>query len=322
MTVLSLLMLNAAHAGITLKDPVLPITALTFNGSALTSSDNASTWPTYSITTNPNINLTDVTWANNQFVALGYDSYYLNAIAYTSPDGSQWSPGVYLSGYLGRVIYANHTYFATGNNGALFASTDGAHWTSSPAPSPCGNSNIFGIAWGNGVYVLTGLCMGGSEQFFTATSTDALNWNVNVMPGSISFTDVIWQQNQFVAVGNLGAIETSPDGVNWTQRFSDNPLNLERIVYGNNMYVAVGNENVYPNNLAVIVTSTDGINWKEMQFKPNNPHVIEGLAFKNNQFILAVQNMAKDTNVLFTSPDGVNWTMRTSAGDTIINAIG
>ncbi len=60
-----------------------------------------------------------------------------------------------------------------------------------------------------------------------------------------------WGGNQFVAVGEGGAILTSPDGVTWTPRAS---YSLDGVTWGGDQFVAVGLE-------GTILTSPDGVTW-------------------------------------------------------------
>jgi hypothetical protein len=60
--------------------------------------------------------------------------------------------------------------------------------------------------------------------------------------------------NQLVAVGDSGTIQSSPVGTIWTSRTSGTSLALDGATYGNGLFVAVG-------QLGTVLTSPDGVNW-------------------------------------------------------------
>jgi len=73
-----------------------------------------------------------------------------------------------------------------------------------------------------------------------------------------TFTDAIFANNQFVALGHDGFIVTSPDGVNWTARVSNTTNELNGITYNSddNIYTIVGHNNT------ILESRDNGVTWQ------------------------------------------------------------
>jgi hypothetical protein len=94
-------------------------------------------------------------------------------------------------------------------------------------------------------------------------------------------------------------ILTSSDLQSWSKQLSGTINDLYSISFGNGKYVAVGDS-------GIVIYSTDGVNWKK-----SNPVLtswfLNSVFFYNNQFIAAGPYLS------LTSPDGVNWTNRSTS---------
>jgi hypothetical protein len=109
-------------------------------------------------------------------------------------------------------------YVAVGEAGTLYSSTDsGATWTS--RTSGFGASDIYDVAYGNGLFVAVGL------SGTLTTSADGITWTART--SNMSTNDilaVIYANSLWVAVGrgggatNTGGLIYSTDGITWTRK--------------------------------------------------------------------------------------------------------
>jgi hypothetical protein len=134
----------------------------------------------------------------------------------------------------------------------------------------------------------------GGTSTTPAASKYAYTGLVSVFDGNHNAADVIFANNQYVAVGDK--VWTSPDGVNWTVQNSGVSF-ISAVTFGNNQYLGV-------NQGGEIMTSTDGANWISSMTVAKA--TFYSVAYGNNQYV-AVGNSAYE-GLLLTSPDGANWT--------------
>jgi hypothetical protein len=205
-------------------------------------------------------------------------------------------------------------------------------------PMPQGNT-LLSIAKSPACWVMTG------ENGSLVRSTDGEHWTL--VNSWQTFSDVIWAQGRFTAVGGA-EVWTSQDGLTWNSQslsftvYSSYYGNgLRRIVWTGSLYIAVGGDFE-----AVIFTSPDGYAWtrrtatgaglravawsgnlavavgeyKNILTSPNGvtwtDHSLDGVSFHLNdvvwtgsQFVLA--GGQTDYGFISTSPDGIVWTGRT-----------
>ena len=124
------------------------------------------------------------------------------------------------------------------------------------------------------------------------SAADALFWNGICYGGGL-----------FVAVsqGTSGRVMTSPDGINWTLR--NTPFGGNAVAFGNGMYVTGASFGV--------MASSDAINWSAVT-APSATW--RSIAYGNGQFV-AVSSGGTTAPEVMTSPDGINWTARTTLTD-------
>jgi hypothetical protein len=163
------------------------------------------------------------------------------------------------------------------------------------------------------------------------------NWHLRADIPTLSFTDMVYASDTFVAVVPsdnilMGGILTSTDGYNWTMRDSGDHDNLNGIAYANGLLIAVGNNGTiltsdnngkawisrtsgttvdlyqvaYGNGLfavigygGTILISSDGINWTSTIVLHEN---LKDITFGNNIFVAVGEN-----GVVFTSTGGNIW---------------
>ncbi|WP_135555315.1 InlB B-repeat-containing protein [Paenibacillus cymbidii] len=175
--------------------------------------------------------------------------------------------------------------------GALADTVD--NWTVR-SPLPTGQS-LYGVAYGNGVYVSVGI--GGTAM----TSADGANWTIHAsgIESNTMLFSVTYGNGLFVAVGWAGKIFTSPDGVNWTSRTSGSGEYLYNVTYGNGLFVASGSSDV-------ITTSADGITWT-VRSSGNFANSFQSALYANGMFVAVGMS-----GLLKTSSNGTSWTSRSS----------
>ena len=132
----------------------------------------------------------------------------------------------------------------------------------------------------------------GNGQFYI--SNDAFDWYVINSGVNTSINEIIYKNEQFIAVGNNGIILSSFDGNLWTQQNSGVSSSLNGITYGNGMFVISGDN-------GTILTSTDGITWTSRYNDTTKP--FQGITFsKLLGLFITIYN-----NECLTSVDGITW---------------
>lgn len=302
-------------------------------GEIYSSSDGINWTPDFGL---PSSAYTSIAYANGQLVAVGANGSIIStplALGPTVPDVP-----------LRAIAYGNGLYVAAGDNGTIVTSSDGATWTVPAGYVPTVN-DLLGVAYGNGTFAVVG------DNGWTVTSSDGVNW-LSTSTGVVNrLQGVTFADNQFVAVGKGGTFLVSPDGTNWTLAgaeagTSDTTDNLNAITHGGTQFVAVGDDAAvsftsptgiswtqegtglnndydtsvtYGNGVFVatsgseIYTSVDGSTWTEQAYTGVQ---LNGVAYGGGLYV-AVGN----DGVIFSSPDGANWTAVPSITDVELNGI-
>ena len=213
----------------------------------------------------------------------------------TSPDAVTWTSrntestdGVY------SLIFANSLYVAGYSGGKLKTSADGITWTL--RTSQFGTGLIYGLAFGNGIFVAAG----SSASNKVATSSDGLTWTGRGTAMTTGqFQDVAFGAGVFVAVTDNGEVRSSSDGVTWTLRTCPiaGSFSVSKFVNGK-FYVA--------NSAQQIASSTDGITWSSMT-NPLGANNVDDITYGNGRYV-----MTGASGNLAISSDGTTWKSRTS----------
>lgn len=175
----------------------------------------------------------------------------------------------------------------------------------SPLPTP---NPIRDIAYGNGLWV----GVGDSGTVITSPD-DGTTWalqRTGVTNANVGFSGIVFTNNLFVAVGSSGLAATSPDGTNWTLRTAGNSNNQwNAVTYGGGRYVAVGQDTAAlgANNVAV---SMDGTNWNTFASGLSGLGYFNDVTFAQGLFVAVGGTNSYFGGVVYTSPNGSNWTLR------------
>ena len=121
----------------------------------------------------------------------------------------------------------------------------------------------------------------------------------NALPAGSDLHSVVWGQNQFVTVGDVGTVRTSPDGTNWTTRATPTARPLYGVTYGNGRFVAVGQS-------GTVLTSTNGETWALGTADTNATFF--SATFGNGHFLAVGTGYGPSfTPVAFRSTNGTDW---------------
>jgi len=325
------------------------------------SSNDAITWEE-KVAHGPSY-LSDIKWANDQFLAVGANGKFQS-----SSDGDTWNE--YYAGsdhFFDTVAFGNGNWVATGK---ITATSETTEFWQTEAPYLPINARAYAGGWSptqhNEFYLDIGRdSIGFSSDFnqwsivgnkdFVDLSAAASNGTDIVIVGELgsiyhssnlttwqkieltdrfNFTDVIWGNDLFVAVGKsrdkiyissdgiiwesidvtapgwitkitwngsqflaLGSskgILTSNDGRTWIQQNNATNAQLDYAIFADNQYVAVGKD-------GAINTSPDGISWTQVESNTNDS--LKGIAWNGQQYLAVGLNAT-----LLSSTDGSNWT--------------
>ncbi len=203
---------------------------------------------------------------------------------------------------LNAVAASESRAVAVGLQGHVVTSTDGANWS----PQTVGtNRHLHDIIYANNNFVAVGALLNDSGVHSLAlTSADGLAWTEQPTD-SRAWKSIAHGNGTFVVVGDH-TIDTSTDGVTWTRQTPSVYVSFQAVAFGNGQFVTTGVFNDGRGNLYYSVQrSTDGVTWSGEPAPANT--LMRGIAFGNGQFV-----MAGDNGMIFTSPDGITWTQRSS----------
>jgi hypothetical protein len=257
---------------------------------------------TWSSTTLPTAsNWTRVRFINNRFVAIASGT---TAIAY-STNGTSWTPATSASSntwsdvaYFGGIYVMINTTTGT----TYQTSTDLVTWTTRNFPISITASNIG--TDNSRFYVLF-------ETTYGLISTDGINWTFISAPST--HNDVAFVNNKLFSFAGLydssavssntaAAILTTPT-INYQSAVISMPLSSRYtgVAYGASTYVATSESG---SNLSY---SSNGSTWNATSSLTPSTVLFTFVAFGAGLFVAIGSN---NTTQYFTSPDGINWTVR------------
>jgi hypothetical protein len=129
----------------------------------------------------------------------------------TSTDGINWvQAGTISSTQINDLAFGNGWWLTVGSGSGSVrrSNNNGSTWTT-PTNSGLTSNTLRSIAFGAGTFVTVG--NNGTIQ----TTTDGSSWVSRTSGVTVPLTSVIWDGNQFVAVGP-GRVLTSTTGTSWT----------------------------------------------------------------------------------------------------------
>jgi hypothetical protein len=211
-------------------------------------STNGSTWTTATVT-----GTGSVTWTTSN----------IHSVAYSN--------GVWAAGNNQSQVAVSNTLGSFGIPQFPDNVNTGTTWTT--VTSNFGNTSIFSIAYGNGLWIA------GGYYAQMRTSTNGSTWTTvtsNFGPSTRIFS-IAYGNSLWVAAGGSGTIRTSTNGSAWTTVTSNLQFNIWSMAYGNGLWVAVG-------QLSQIRTSTNGSTWTTVTSN-FGATVINSIAYGNNLWV-------------------------------------
>ncbi|MGD8192156.1 beta strand repeat-containing protein [Brevibacillus ginsengisoli] len=193
------------------------------------------------------------------------------------------------------MLFANG--FVSSGNQALAAGT----WTANYAPGV--TSNFWGVAYGGGQFIAV------SDSATIATSPDGVGWTAQSVPFYTSGSTITYSSGGWLAAGDNGNIYTLTNGTSWTIKKSFSGFTPYSAASYGGTVVFVG----FQGTKAAILSTSDGINWNNT---PVSALKLYGVTYGGGQFIAVGEQGA-----IYSSPDGVAWTQRTSGTTTLLNGI-
>jgi hypothetical protein len=168
----------------------------------------------------------------------------------------------------------------------LYRSTDnGASWTLAVSPV---SDTLFGIAWGNGVFVA------GTPNGKLITSSDGLTWTIRVSSSSKGFSGVAYGDGVFVAVGGNTLARSTDNGQTWTVTSAPGGAQWNQIGFGNGTFVATSSSLSQIGGV-IYCSSDDGQTWTTPD--PGGVYNFNGVAYGNGLWVL----VSKDGKILTSS---------------------
>jgi hypothetical protein len=263
-----------------------------------------------------------IAWNGSLWVAVGNGS----ATIVTSPDGISWFTSTSPLNSAYGIAWNGLLWVAVGttsdNTNTIITSSDGTTWTPSNT-NPFEGGNAYGIAWNGSLWVAVGY--NGNSTVTIATSSDGMTW---ADASNNPFTDgqgnaIAWNGSLWIAAGSTAyssvSIATSPDGITWT--IATNTLA--------NAYAVASRRPLYPpptpptppvteafcvaggNGPNTIAYSYDGLTWNASTC-PFDGEELRGVAWNGSLWVAVGYNPDR-TAAIATSPDGIEWTPRTSS---------
>ncbi len=242
----------------------------------------------------------DLAWDGTTYVAT--DSLWFD----TSTDGRTWTghtlPDTVKFENFYSIAKSGTTWVAVGTRGAIVYSTNAIAWSAAPTitvdtPYTGYAPDLYAVTWTGTQFVA------GGASGTLITSPNGIDWTVQTPPTSDIITQLASQGSVIVATtspygGSSPALLTSTNGVDWTPQVSPMAFWPEDIVYANGKWLVVGGYNS--------MTSSDGVTWTT---GPGASGILSSAVFNGSEYI-AVGTDGNSNGAVYTSADGLNWTIR------------
>jgi hypothetical protein len=240
-------------------------------------------------------------------------AYSTDGITYTNAANAPTIFGQYV-----RSIVHNSSIWVAGgtsNGGSTFTigySYDAITWYGSSSGNAILSSGVTCVTYGDGKF----LAIGGGPTYVAMYSTDGINWT-GTMPNTTWNgwgMGAIYKNSLYVICGGAGfgstnkMIAYSSDAINWT--FATTTIlsaETRMIEYdGTGKWVAVGVNAINPSIQVQYASSISGTWTSSICPYSNRANFVK---WGNGKFIIN----GYDTNTIYTSTDGANWTAVNSA---------
>lgn len=251
-------------------------------GEVLTSEDGLS----WNSQTDRKDQLTDVIWADSQFIAVG-----ATGSALTSPDGKLWTTQD--AGELNHraLAWSGDRVMAVGEKGEVQVSSDGRVWAPHIIDS---RLSLKDVVWTGKSWVAVGCIPGKSGTQDTGvivSSTNGIAWERHPLDGVPPAMHVIaWNGKELIATGgpiwgeSKIPVYHSLDGKEWSTSMIQFQLYLDiyALSWTGNQWIAAGGDQSINSTTIVI---QNGAEWKPMKF--TNRHALNCLLVAGDRIFAA-----------------------------------
>lgn len=272
------------------------ISATSGSKSKIVNSTDGIIWTPVDTTISNTLNR--IIWTGNQYIAVGRNGYIV-----TSSDGNTWTQSISGADFeLSDIAFNGKIFLAGGWDSQLLFSKDAVHWEQIAVDI----QRVYGIAWGNGKCVITGLPNFPVIRDPFLYSDDGLYWKVNTKSKQYIPKSIGYDKNKelFIAyasdVKENNVILSSNDGLTWnvgTNSFNLKNINSTKTATNGVVYVLIEE--------GKIITSNDKINWNGVNFELQSD--LNSVIWSGKQFVA----VGYDGQII-TSSDGFKWESRHS----------
>lgn len=176
-----------------------------------------------------------ITYGNEKYVAVGYDSYItysIDGVIWESPSHTSWG-----TDYI-RIAYGNGRFAIVkepSTAATVSVTSDFIDYNGSLYES---GSFVYDIAYGKNKFVGVGSRSGLGIAYVLNDGSSKWSSYYKVIVGSIK--SIIFDGNQFVTLNNSGYVSTSSNGTSWSEQGYTGTYFLTNMAYGNGIYVGCG----------------------------------------------------------------------------------
>ncbi len=249
-------------------------------------------------------------------------SYSWNSLAWSPTLGELYGVGRNSNGNISTIMSTNsmlsgNTYIGDDLSGNIssFSATNGFYTTIFATAS---------IVWSPKLKLFCAVGNGGNVTAGTTpivTSPNGINWTTRTISavGGQEFSSICWSapRQQFVAIGYYSSVSSyvarSTDGITWSVTASPATNNWSSVCWSDELAIFVAVARTGTANR--VMTSTNGSTWT-IRSTSGKDYTWESVCWSPQLGIfVAVAGMnlrANSNDCVMTSPDGINWTLRTS----------
>jgi len=243
-------------------------------------SSDCITWATFT-----SASLFDIIYENNLFVTVGSN------VVSRSIDGITWSQQTITSTYLRSVIYANNLFVAIGDGGKIISSPDGITWTVRDSDG-C-TDVLYDIIYDNNIFLISGTNV-------ILTSSDGITWKKTIRTSETNF--YIISDRQGPVYGN-GVFVTYGSGLTIASYLGDKWIYGMSVDVPYQRWVTNGTIKIFLTlNRFMMISFDDGKTWEVPNYYFGES--LRDIIYDNGQFV-----MVADASSIWTSPDGITWTL-------------
>ena len=205
---------------------------------------------------------------------------------------------------------ANYVVISGASNNTAYQLTGslGSAWTAGPST---GKTNLYSIAYGNGIYIAVGGASGTPSAVSSTNPGNGGSWidRSGVITGLSSnyYSAVAYGNGYFVAVQYGGTVtSTTTNGTSWTTGgVLPSSANWVSIAYGNGRFVTIAT-----GSNSVAYSYDKGVTWIASPAGLPSSQSWTKVTYGEGLFVA----IASGTTVCATSPDGVTWTVQAMPG--------